>query len=141
MEKLKYSIAALLVGFNMSGSRVCASPQLNSDTILSNAGYFQLRWSDETSRSFRLQQSSSADFNQTVTLYQGPDKATVISGLPNGMYFYRVANDQQQWSNSIIVTVKHHSLAKALSFFAVGAIMFIVMVTLLIRGTKRKDHA
>jgi len=123
----------------MSGSAVYASPNLNSDTELSTAGYFQLSWKDEANQSFVLQQSTRSDFRDAITIYQGPDQATVISGLPDGDYFYRVASDSHQWSEPTEVKVKHHSLTKALGFFGLGAFMFILMTTLLIKGATRKE--
>lgn len=136
---MKHLSNALLAGYLISGNIAVASPTIHSDTELSTAGYFQLNWQDESEQSFLLQQSSQADFHDPITLYQGPDQATVISGLPDGDYYYRVANEDHQWSKPVKVTVKHHSLTKALGFFGLGAIMFIVMVTLLIKGATCKN--
>jgi len=121
----------------MTGSAVYASPKLNSDTELSTAGYFQLSWKDKASQSFVLQQSTRSDFRDAIDIYLGPDQATVISGLPDGDYFYRVESDTQSWSKAFKISVKHHSLAKALGFFSLGAAMFIVMIVLLIKGARR----
>ena len=121
----------------MSSTVAGASPKLNSDTKLSTAGYFQLSWQDESGLSYQLQQASYPDFRDAVTLYQGPDQATVISGLPDGDYFYRVRNEDESWSKAFKISVKHHSLAKALGFFSLGAAMFIVMIVLLIKGARR----
>jgi len=129
-----------MVGCLISSSAVYASPTLNSDTKLSTAGYFQLSWQDPASQSFELQKSSDPDFHDAVTLYHGPDKATVISGLPNGNYFYRVRSEDGLWSKAVEVTVKHHSLGKALGFFGLGAAMFVVMVVLLVKGARRKEN-
>lgn len=138
-ESQKRFITSLLVGCFMSGSAICASPKISSDSKLSTAGYFQLSWQDDSAHSFQLQQATRADFREAVTLYQGSDQATVISGLPDGDYFYRVANENHQLSKPIKVSVKHHSLSKALAFFGLGAVMFVIMVSLLIRGATRKE--
>ncbi|MGR8931250.1 MAG: fibronectin type III domain-containing protein [Gammaproteobacteria bacterium] len=124
----------------MSSTAASASPKLNSDTKLSTAGYFQLSWQDSSSQSFTLQQASNAEFRDAATLYRGPDQATVISGLPNGNYFYRVRSSDGQWSKTMEVSVKHHSLVKALGFFGLGAVMFITMVALLLNGARRKEE-
>ncbi len=129
----------MLAGCFLSGSPAYASPRISSDTKLSTAGYFQLSWHDQSGASFQLQQSRTGDFRDAVTLYRGPDRATVISGLPNGDYFYRVANAEHEWSHTLKVTVEHHTLGKALGFFGLGASMFVVMLTLLIKGAARKE--
>lgn len=120
----------------------CASPQLQSDAPVSTAGYFTLSWQDQGGGSYELQQSASHRFDKAVTLYRGPDRATVISGLANGDYFYRVRDlggNPGGWSETVKVTVAHHPLSRALLFFGLGAIMFLITVTVLIRGARRGD--
>jgi len=121
---------------------VMAGLQLNSDTRLSTAGYFQLSWSAPSSIHaspdlFILQQSESPDFNDAKTLYQGPDQASVISGLSNRTYYYRVRlTDDQNWSNTLAIEVKHHSLSRALGFFILGAMMFLATTFVLLKGAR-----
>ncbi|MGY6277356.1 hypothetical protein [Methylomonas sp. MgM2] len=117
----------------------CASPKINSDTKLATAGYFQLRWHDESDGSFQLQQASNLDFADAVTIYQGPDQATVVSGLPDGDYFYRIRGNGQAWSEPLKVSVQHHSLAKAFAFFGLGAGMFVAMLAVLLKGVRCKE--
>lgn len=86
---------------------------------------------------FELQQATQADFGDADTLYQGPDKASVISGLPNNTYYYRVRfANEPNWSEAISVEVKHHSLARAFGFFGLGIVMFIITVIVLLKGTR-----
>lgn len=117
---------------------------------MSTAGYFQLTWSDPTPApdsgdQFELQQATQADFSDAVTRYQGSDQATVISGLADQTYYYRVRHSNlDDWSNGVTVQVKHHSLARAFSFFGLGLVMFIVTLTVLLKGAHKHpghDHA
>ena len=103
-----------------------AGPQLASDTTLSTAGYFRLTWHDVAGSEYELQQAQSDSFNDVRILYHGHDQATVISGLANGHYYYRVGNTAtDQWSKPLEVEVKHHTLTRAFGFFTLGAVMFL----------------
>lgn len=114
-------------------------PELNSDMALSTAGYFRLSWHDEAGADFKLEQAQSGDFGNARLLYQGQDQATVISGLANGHYYYRVGNTATgQWSDPLEVEVKHHGLARAFGFFTLGAVMFLATLGVLVFGSRRQ---
>lgn len=145
-RKLLVTVALACLAF--STTPVAASVSLSSDSALSTAGYFRLSWktqaapSDEDSGEkiqFELQQATRADFGDAVTLYHGPDQASVISGLANNTYYYRVrGNGDDRWSNAVSVEVQHHSLAQAFAYFALGIVMFIITVAVLLKGTRRE---
>jgi hypothetical protein len=126
----------LLLSWGFTGIAY-AQPQLESDTGLSTEGYFQLSWHSEQPGNFELQQSPSEDFHLAHSIYRGQDMATVISGLPNGRYFYRVRQeDNPIWSDPVRVEVKHHPLSRAFGFFSLGAVMFLATLVVLIRGAR-----
>jgi len=110
--------------------------QLNSDSKFATAGYFQLQWSGN-SKKFILQESNNADFDSYNIIYQGSDLARVMSGKPNGNYFYRVSNSSNL-SNVVKVTVEHHTLIYASLFFTAGAIVFILTLIFIIKGNRQK---
>jgi len=113
-----------------------AAPKLESDSEVSSAGYYQLHWANQHIGSFILEESKKPDFTDAITLYQGPDTATLVSGRKNGTYYYRVrgADANKDWSNSVEVKVVHHSLSRAFLFFSLGAIVFLATLTMVIRG-------
>ncbi len=113
-----------------------AQSSLLSDSDVSTAGYFQLRWQGEGGQ-FELQQASTPQFLNPQTLYRGGDHASVLSGLANGEYYYRLRADGGPWSETLKVEVKHHPLNRAWGFFALGAVMFITTLVVLIRGARR----
>lgn len=137
--------AALVLMFVLlciSSQFAWASPQLQSNTPVSTAGYFQLSWSNHSHDKMTLQQASSPSFSDAHTLYQGQDQASLISGLGDGDYYYRVGvhtPDNSEWSNTLHVQVEHHSLSKAFVFFILGAVMFVVTLTVLLVGNRHKS--
>jgi hypothetical protein len=99
-----------------------------------------LSW-DGTDGPYHLQESSTTDFSTYRTLYQGDDLATVISGKPDGVYYYRISLSNEQQiadSNVVKVTVAHHPLKTALLFFLAGAIVFVATFIMIIKGNRQQ---
>ena len=115
--------------------------QLSSDSKVATAGYYQLLWSGQ-SKQFQLQESFSADFNTYELIYEGKDLARVVSGKPNGDYFYRVSAGENNSlvSNIVKVTVSHHPLENAILFFIAGAIVFISTLILILNANKKQTN-
>ena len=122
-----------------------ASPlELVTDTELATAGYYRISWQAEHSPNlYRLLESDNPRFNHNKVIYEGPDLATVLSGKPNGSYYYRVAILQDHTpvsvSNTVMVKVAHHSLTKAFLFFAIGALVFLATLLLILRGNRQSE--
>ncbi len=99
----------------------------------STSGTFNLSWKGEVGESYRLFQVDRGD--QSDLIYQGVDTARVMTGLPDGDYTYRVEAASGS-SEPRKVTVAHHSLVRAFSFFGVGLVVFIATVIMIVRGSK-----
>jgi hypothetical protein len=112
---------------------------LEADSDVATAGFFQLTWTSDGP--VQLQESRQPDFSAARVIYAGADAARVISGKPDGDWYYRVRPAGTQvtapWSEPIRITVAHHSLGRALTFFAVGAIVFAATLGLIIHGSRQ----
>lgn len=121
-----------------------AAPTLTSSHELATAGYFRLSWStpphqDVAAVQYELQEAKDKQFSRPKTIYEGSDNATVISGLPDHIYFYRIREKgSTNWSPVLQVEVRHHSLMRAFGFFVLGAVMFASMLAVLIKGVRRE---
>ncbi|ACL71278.1 hypothetical protein [Thioalkalivibrio sulfidiphilus] len=117
-----------------------AAPDLRASPERATDGVYRLSWEADGAARFELQESDGAHFNPARTLYTGADTASVITGRPDGEYFYRVRvlgeSGPGPWSEPLQVTVQHHSLARALQFFVVGALVFAVLLAVIIRGVR-----
>ncbi|MEX2496835.1 MAG: hypothetical protein WD448_12140 [Woeseia sp.] len=111
--------------------------QLRSDTEVATAGYFQLRWAADSP--VELQEDQTPDFTSPRTLYSGSDKARILSGKSDGDWYYRArpATSRGAWSDTVGVTVRHHSLERAVGFFALGAVVFLATLILIVSGARR----
>ncbi len=121
---------------------LAAQPQLNANTDLATAGYFQLSWeANVQSAPYVLQQSLTPSFSNSTTIYVGTDTASVRSGLSNGTYHFRLLDGEGMPSNIVTVQVAHHSLTKAFSFFALGVLMFVILVAVLVSASRGEEAA
>jgi hypothetical protein len=110
------------------------------------SGYLKLSWhldvpDDQLADyTFELQQSEDPAFSDPLVIYQGPDLATFLSGLPDGTFHYRIraigpeAAAPGRWSSPVVLEVKHHSLRLALLLFGLGAVVFLLTVGIVMQG-------
>jgi len=114
-----------LVGLSLSPLVALLSAgaaELSASTSLSTDGVYQLRWS--ASEDAALEEASEPGFDDARTLYEGPDRARLVSGRGDGIRYYRLTRDERTVSEPVSVEVEHHDLARALLTFAIGAFVF-----------------
>jgi len=124
-------LAAILVP---NSSAIAAGLTIADDGT--NAGYVTLAWPDAAGNTFELKEKTSQGWR---TLYTGGDRATTLSGRPDGTYEFQLTADGASVGAPVVVTVEHHPLARAWAFFAIGAAMFIVLTVLLVKGGRDVD--
>lgn len=121
-----------------SGSLCAADITLESDTSLSSEGYFVLNWTTtpEAREPVVIQQSLDADFSAPVNIDVPANGAITLTGFDNGTYYFRAQQSGAAASDTVVVEVAHHSLARAFGFFLAGLILFIVLTVTIIRGNR-----
>ena len=136
--------ALLLLGVLPALKAGAAETQLQTDQAISTAGYFHLTWKAKNpdvpglDDEYVVEQSRTPTFEKTRILYRGSEKASLISGLSDGLYYYRVRQKHEtNWSKPIRVEVRHHSLATALQFFGLGLLVFMLTLLTILRGIKQ----
>jgi hypothetical protein len=112
--------------------------QLEADTAVANAGYFQLRWNAPAA--VELEEATTPDFRAPRLVYSGSDKARVVSGKPDGDWYYRArpVSSGSSFSNIVKVEVRHHPIERAVAFFIVGAVVFLATALLIANGAREK---
>ncbi|MGD2112935.1 MAG: fibronectin type III domain-containing protein [Gammaproteobacteria bacterium] len=132
---LLLAVACLLAAAPLQ--TVHPAPRLDSDRDIAAAGFYRLAWETDAER-IELQEATGPGFQKPLTLYTGPDRATVISGKPDGTWYYRVRAAGNPpggpWSDPVAVTVAHHSLSRALLFLALGVGVFVAIVGVIVRA-------
>lgn len=116
---------------------------LQADTDVATAGYYQLKWQGVADNvNVEIQEADNARFRNAETLYQGRDRARVVTGRSDGTYYYRarrvdVNGSTGAWSDIVKVQVEHHPLSRAFGFFTVGAIVFLSILIAILIGNRR----
>lgn len=111
---------------------------LTASTNLSNEGYFVLNWQTPSPEAtLRLEQDSNSGFTNPVIREIAGEGAATITGLTDGNYFFRLVDDGNVLSNTVEVSVAHHSLGRAFGFFLLGLTLFTILVATILRGNKQ----
>ena len=143
---MRFKLPITLLLFSFSCSPLYAnSPVLSSDNDIATAGYFQLSWKYDGNQQmkFELQESvHDPNFGDAKTIYRGQDISSVLSGKPDGQYFYRVRavhqNGAAPWSESAKVVVAHHRQGKTFAFFLAGLIVFLATAVFIVMNSRRQ---
>jgi hypothetical protein len=132
----------LLLCAAMPGAHAAAI-SLESDTALAREGYLVLAWNaaNATAADVVLQQSLSPTFQGSTEQIIPDTGSHTLTGLGNGVYYFRAGNAGEGWSNTVSVTVAHHSLVQAWAFFLLGLVLFIVLCGTIVRGTGKARRA
>lgn len=123
------------------------SIQLTSSDAAPSSGYFTLSWvTSSESNQFTLVQSLDQNFpensNRTTKWDISSEQSFSMSGLNSGTYYYRIAefNKPDDWSNTVEIVVKHHSLGKAYFIFNLGAALFLALFVIIFLNYKSKSR-
>jgi hypothetical protein len=134
------ALGCLLLAFVVNAD--ASPPTLSVDNGTATAGFYRLSWETHAGQ-VELQESADPAFRDPATRYVGHDSATLISGKPDGHWYYRIralgGTHTGDWSNTVAITVDHHSLVRALLFLSLGIIVFIAIMLLVIRGPGRVE--
>jgi hypothetical protein len=115
---------------------------LEVDTPISTEGYFVISWQlSDSTQNPTLQQSTSLTFTAPHNRQLTPQGSLTITGLPDGEYYFRLVDGEAQLSDPLQVTVEHHTLERAGLFFALGLVLFIILVATILRGAMQGDES
>ena len=113
---------------------------LQADQSVSTAGYYQISWTLDEEKTDVIYIVTEIVGDNSITIYEGTDTATVLSGKPDGTYSYIVRSKESgHISNQVSVAVSHHSLSTAFIFFSLGAIVFIALLIAIFFGNKNSE--
>ena len=99
-----------------------------------HAGYYKLSWSSPFDKSSTLEESNDSLFTNPSVFHIHNHDSITLTGRENGTYYYRMRDSNDEFSNVVHVTVKHHSVEKAFAFFALGLCIFIILIFVLRSG-------
>ena len=132
-RKRRSVIAGLVLGGVLATAH--AAPTLASDVkpdadgkLTSDDGTIDLVW-DGGSAPYELQQARDASFSDARTRYEGEDAETVLTGLADGVYHFRVREvSSGGWSEPLVVNVE--SMNRGTLFLLLGTGAFVAVSTI-----------
>lgn len=142
-----------MAGFLLIAHGISAAPTFNvpgSESLLieSEEGKAVLQWSPasdaaDSDAEFILQQSKDPAFSKPRKLYEGPDRGTVVTGLPEGEYFFRVREalgttaTPEDWSETLTVRVEYPARHTVVLLMSLGMIVFVGTVAAILIGYRQ----
>lgn len=121
-----------------------ATPQFlptEGEPLRSNNGVVTLAWSGDPATQFVLQQSSTETFATAVVRYSGPDTSSVLTGLPEGIHFFRIGEGREgSWSDPVEVEVSYVGRGTLLSLLGLGFLVVVLTVAAILGGHQRKGE-
>lgn len=126
-----------MLAFSTGHTLLAADTILESDTTLTSEGYFVLSWvsSPETQGPIILSESTDPGFSPARDYEIPANGQKTITGLENGRYYFR-AGTPDDWSEQVVIEVRHHSLARAAFFFFTGLALFLILVFTIVLGNR-----
>lgn len=114
----------------------CGAPVFTEVTESSNSGQATLVWDfGDADVEFVLEQSRTSDFSAPSLRYRGPDRTTVMSGLGEGVHYFRVRlSTDNEWSVPAKVEVDYISQGKLLALLAIGFLVVAMTVVAIVSG-------
>lgn len=97
-------------------------------------GTVTLAWSDAGDGLFELQQATEGGFADPVVRYEGPDAGSVVSGLPEGVHFFRVRRSGGDWSPAVAVRVEFVPRRKLFTLLGLGGVVVLATVAAIVAG-------
>jgi hypothetical protein len=123
--------------FLLTVSSTClAEIQLSSDSQISTEGYFVLSWQSDIDLPLTLEQSSTENFSDIKTISLPSEGSLTLTGFEDGSYFFRI-NSSAESSNTVSITVTHHDLSRAFSFFFLGLLLFVILLVSIFIGRNK----
>ncbi|MEP4048427.1 MAG: fibronectin type III domain-containing protein [Luteolibacter sp.] len=116
------AVAFLFCGNPLEAETVDFTDRADLESAVSDNGTVTLSWKKPDSLIIELQQSSSEDFTETTTRYRGTDPASVITGLPEGTHYFRIADaSTSEWSAPLAMKVEFFPRWKLWLILSIGA--------------------
>lgn len=107
----------------------------------SEDGTVTLEWAKTDETEIIVQQSASPEFAEPIDRYQGLDSASVLTGLAEGTYYFRIGEaNTGNWSEPLEVTVKFFPRGKLWLILSTGAVVVMATIITIIAGHFRSQQ-
>lgn len=104
----------------------------------SSDGSVSLSWEKDESLSIVVEQAADAAFTDPKVRYEGTDTGTVLTGLPEGMHYFRIrSSGESEWSEPLEMKVEFFERRKLALLLGIGGVVVIATIGSVIVGFLR----
>lgn len=95
---------------------------------------------------FRVEQAREGSFAEPRLIYEGLDLSSVLSGMEEGLHFFRVqtffpeTGETSAWSPILTLDISYPPLGRALGIFTVGLLVSGITIVTILVGTVRMNR-
>ena len=102
---------------------------------VSDNGAVTLSWETEEGTNVVLQQAVDVHFEDAWTRYRGPDRGSVLTGLPEGIHYFRLGIEgSDEWSPPLKVEVKFFDRSALFLLLVIGGVVVCSTVGTIVFG-------
>ncbi|BDS06904.1 hypothetical protein NT6N_19440 [Oceaniferula spumae] len=131
------AIAFLSCGALWGASQIDFKDRTAIENKVSDNGSIELAWEKDPTVEVILEQSTDQDFKEASQRYQGTDAGSVITGLAEGVYFFRVKEAGAEWSDPLRVEVAFFPESKLYLLLSIGGIVVLATIGTIVIGAVR----
>jgi len=106
---------------------------------ISENGVAFLKWQATDADHYEVESSATADFSKPKSVYRGSFNSAHVSGLREGIHYFRVraaGGAVSDWSSTVVVDVEHHPWGLVWPLFGLGAAVFAATCVVVLRGAR-----
>lgn len=108
------------------------------DGTTSDRGTVTLSWIIEEGSEVELQQAGEANFAEPVVRYRGGDPGSVLTGLPEGLHYFRIRNlsaeTEGEWSAPLEIRVEFVPRRQLFLLLGLGALVVGSTIVTIVAG-------
>lgn len=139
------AVAFLFCGNPLEAEIVDFTDRAELEAAISDNGTVTLSWKKPDTLEIELQQSTTKDFAEISTRYRGTDSASVLTGLPEGTHYFRIADaSTSEWSAPLAMKVEFFPRWKLWLILSIGAGVVLATIGAIVAGhfsTKSEEEA
>lgn len=125
-------VVAIFIGGAAWGSDLV---KITNEDSVSDNGTVDIAWEKADEVEVTLEQASSEDFEEALVRYVGLDEGSVITGLPEGVHYFRVrGTGEKEWSKPLVVTVEFFDRGKLFLILGIGAVVVLATIGTIVSG-------
>ncbi len=104
--------------------------------VSSENGTVKLAWrTEKVGAAVIVEQSDRPDFSLAVERYRGDDAGSVLTGLPEGVHYFRLAEEgTSDWSSTLVATVTFFDPDALTLLLTIGAFVVLATVGTIVGG-------